>query len=146
MNVPIRERPLHGRNPFFDTGLTCIDFLPASDQTYNHCPISMPVQARDQKLWLGLVKASFLFLSKHESSGLLKIPRSLRFIKNGNMFYRRTAQIYQTLISKVVDILNEQLNFTQSLALLQFSSSLGFAADLIPRQRFSQNRDQWPVA
>src|SRR5262245_43094861 len=107
--MPIRKGSNQRFCPFTDAGLTGVDFLPTAYNADNDRPISHAVQARDQKLWLGLIKARPSLLSLHEARSLSAIPRTLCFVEQRDVLDRRPRRVHQALIAKMVNVLDEHL-------------------------------------
>src|SRR5436853_538654 len=83
--------------------------LTTANQANNHSPVRMPVKAGNQKFRLGLIKIWPALFPAHEIRCLIKVPRSLGFIKNRYMFNRWLCRIDKTVIAKMVDILDKAL-------------------------------------
>jgi hypothetical protein len=89
VDAPIREPLIQRGDPFADAGLARVDLLPAADQTNDHAPVRMPVNARQQEFRLRLVKTGLSLLLPHELGCLLAIPSTLSFIKQRNVIHWR---------------------------------------------------------
>src|SRR5215216_7836150 len=105
----MREGPCKRIQPFADSRLTPVDFLTTTDQTNNNSPVRMTIQAGNQKLGLGLIEVRASLLSLHKRRGLFQCPGSLRFVEDRDMLQRRSFGLYQTIVSKMMDVLDERL-------------------------------------
>src|SRR5438132_7657551 len=65
-HLPLRKAAIHCIEPSVDASFTCVDFLATADKADDHSPIFVSVHVRNQKLRLGISKASHSFLSQHE--------------------------------------------------------------------------------
>ena len=95
-DVPVACAPDRGYgelNPFPEDWRASSDSmdlpLAAPNETYNHRPILMSIEARYKELRLRFIKSGSLFLSLHEICCLCEIPSSLGFIKKSDTFRRR---------------------------------------------------------
>src|SRR5229473_102216 len=140
----MRESRIHSANPRVDSSLAHVDFLPAADQTDNDSPIFMPIHARNEKLWLGLGKPGYSFLTPHKVRGLLQIPGPLRLVENGDMLNRRPG-VLQKVITEMMDVLDEGFNTLGGLAFPHSNSAILLTRHLIARECFAQDGYKRPV-
>jgi hypothetical protein len=61
VDVPVRERTMESINPFTDSSLIFIDFLPTANEASNDAPIWVTVDTRKQKLWFRLIEVRSTF-------------------------------------------------------------------------------------
>lgn len=142
--MPIWKMGLYGVQPCRYPGLSCIDFLPATHKAYHHRPVHMPIQIGNQELGFRLGEARAIFFPLHKVPCFSQIPRTLGFVKDDDMIYRR-SRISKTIIPKMVDILNKGLHFLPDNALSRPLVLGAQSVDLITNECFSKNRDQRAV-
>lgn len=106
MDLPVRVGALNGLQPFDQAGFTGIDFLAATDEANDHCPVGMSIHNADQKLWLGHVEMITPAFPLHERSGLVQTPRALGLIEDDDLL-NRCGCTTQRFIPKMMNILKE---------------------------------------
>src|SRR5688572_17475405 len=141
----MRERSVERVQPLTDSGLAAINFLSSTNKANHYGPIGMTIQAGDQELGFGLTEIGAAFLAFHEGRGLFQCPCSLRFIKDRDMFYWSCGRC-QTIVSKMVNVLNEGLDLTLCVTFFQLLSVLGTASYFIASQRFLENGNQGTIS
>src|SRR5438477_383947 len=107
MDTPIGIRSKQRFNPFVNPGFAPIDLLTPTNQTDHHGPITMAIKTRNQKLRLRSIKVRPALLAKHEARRFRKVPCTLRLIEKSDVLDRSPRLILKTIVSKVMDILNE---------------------------------------
>ena len=106
MHFPVLESFENCVQPLTDSGFTCVDFLPTTDEAYDNGPISVTINAGNQEFRFGLIEAGSVFFSRHEVCCLLQRPSTLRFIEENNVF-RWCARICEAVIAEVMYVLDE---------------------------------------
>ena len=142
--MPARERLTHGIQPRRDARFAVVDLLTATHEADHHCPVSMAVKIRNEKLWLGLGETRSLLSPEHEVCGLPEVPRSLRFVEDDDVIARRLL-VPQPVVPKVMHVLDERLHRLPHDAPPCAVASSAKARDLIARQRLPQHRHQRAV-
>src|SRR5688572_12513076 len=133
-------------NPLADACFAGVDLLSSAYQTNYRGPVRVSVKTGNQELRLRMGKIRSPLLLKHELRGLFAVPRPLGFVEKRYVLDRGATGISQTFVAKMVHVLDEQLDLTQSLTLLEPSASFRFAPDVVPRQRFAQYGNEWAVS
>src|SRR5262249_27978281 len=110
------EFGIHCVDPCVDSGFARINFLAAADKTDDDSPVFMAIHAGNQKLWFRLREAGSFLFALHEIRGLPQSPGTLRLIKNGNMFSRRSG-VNQDFITEMMYVLDERLNALSDFSL-----------------------------
>src|SRR5688500_10806416 len=130
--MPIRKRTVQGIDPLANSCFSRMNLLATANETYDDYPIVMSIHTGDQELWFGVNKVENTFSSLQEISCLGLIPRTLCFIIKRNMFNRRPGVFY-SLISELVNRLNECPNLTTRLANSKNAALFEFARNAIAR-------------
>jgi hypothetical protein len=124
-------------NPSVNAGFAGIDFLSATYETDDGCPVLVAIHAGDQEFRLGLSETSTILLPVHEVRRLLMIPCALCFVKNDNMLSRWVG-VDQSIVPKVMHVLNECFDTFSYFALAHSFSMLLSTCDFIPGERLTQ--------
>ena len=104
----------------------------------------MTIKVGNQKLRLGLVEVGTILFPSHEATGHDFVPSSLGFIKNDNPIAGRSS-IAQTVITKVVHVLNERFHLLAHFAFSNFFLNSLQALNFITGQCFAKNSNKGPV-
>ena len=101
----------------------------------------MTIKVGNQKLRLGLVEVGTILFPSHEATGHGFVPSSLGFIKNDNPIAGRSS-IAQTVITKVVHVLNEGFHLLANFTLADFFLNSFLTVNFITGQGFSQHSNK----
>src|SRR5436190_13875346 len=137
MDVPCRVVATQHLEPLADAGLAGMDLLTPANQTDDDAPV-MPIHAADKEVRLGLREVRPPLPLAHEATGLVRVPGSLCLAEQCHMLKRRSG-ILQTLIAKVMHVLDERLDTLARISTRHlFAFRLG-ARKTVANQRFAQH-------
>ena len=122
-----------------------MNFLPTSDQADYDGPVFVAIKIGQEKRRLRLVKAVNPLSRLHKRRGLALVPSTLRFIKDNNMIERGINGL-DSIVTKMVDMLDEALDWPQQIAITMYEAVRVSPRLFIPYKRGPENLYKGAVA